>query len=974
MFALGLAGCVLLVVFASYLKNNRLSSVLAVSVPLVLFVCVIQTINPSVGKEGEDSAFNRIGALRIILFGVSLPTDQQIVFGENKPTETISPTKQEKNGKVFFNVPNVPPQLAQIENHEITPANALDSGGLYVAKVIQDSHAFMGYDSYRLKQGAKLCVAHSGEKDCSKSDYWQYSDNQLLFFDSENSASGGKATCHFPRQRFAWLTSATTSNQIYPLANYGRVGCKGAAVAPLDYRDETTAFVFFQYDKEGQLLVSEIKNKSVAQNRLVVEGVPAQPKNKVTLNPINDSTLEFYRVHLADPRREGVEFRWNGSDLVEHGSSQLHLLRRFKINFASPEQTDSKRIFIKPETPSVQEIAAEKSCFLNDDEGIDLLGWAENNTGLEVKIPFVSDLSEIGAQGAKIAVHRTSSENRGMGCSGVSRAKFSVLGPMGEIKDLKGGELFSIGDSNATKLLLSISEVQIPWEALLYLMLGVTLVRIVIRDLSVIKLSSWAICAVALIDILLIIRLTSSMQEITLNSKDGNIVKLAILVLIVVPIVIEIGIAIFNNLSGMKKSIHADTWIGRACKKVHIFEFGFLRNWRWVFILWIIPVMHIAYVFVGGKEQFFNFRVSMIFVPLYALAISFYIFNSILTRNNWVGSVFLALTAFAFISASDTGAILCFLTGPLLFMGYIAIKREPESNPTQISNWNILLGLFSLSLPALLYVLALFYLNTGNGDTALGLSSIVIEIFMEPAFVGLECILGVGLAVIVFYRRAELSWRLWSFLPTIVILSFLTMSAWGGMIYNTPPCEESDSQSCPQKDALKTNQLRVALMLCPECIDSGYSRESRGMLQVFEELDWLTDTWAKNDNGFMNIPPRQSLDMHDNASAVHIIGPFGKSAAYLLLFIFSAFALYTWRLAHARKYTFGAVCTSVCVSVFCFSSTYILMANMQWVFFTGRNVYLTNALSTSDLIEGLVLLLMAFLTAPFRAFTTGEQS
>jgi hypothetical protein len=106
----------------------------------------------------------------------------------------------------------------------------------------------------------------------------------------------------------------------------------------------------------------------------------------------------------------------------------------------------------------------------------------------------------------------------------------------------------------------------------------------------------------------------------------------------------------------------------------------------------------------------------------------------------------------------------------------------------------------------------------------------------------------------------------------------------------------------------------------------------------------------------------------DNLSAVHIIWPWGRIGALSMLAVILAG---TAALQPARRHesdgtaqdrddwvriaALGASLT------FVWAGAYMVLANLNWVPFTGRNVYLLAVTSGGDLAEGFVLLMMAAL-------------
>jgi hypothetical protein len=103
--------------------------------------------------------------------------------------------------------------------------------------------------------------------------------------------------------------------------------------------------------------------------------------------------------------------------------------------------------------------------------------------------------------------------------------------------------------------------------------------------------------------------------------------------------------------------------------------------------------------------------------------------------------------------------------------------------------------------------------------------------------------------------------------------------------------------------------------------------------------------------------------MNDNVSAVHIMGPFGRSGgtAYALMLLGLLAAVLAQRGSTAERETFGSYLSRLSVTTFVIVSIYMLMANVLSAPLTGRNVYLLSVASTGDFIEAMSLLLIGLL-------------
>ncbi|MBV8685262.1 MAG: hypothetical protein JOZ90_16235 [Alphaproteobacteria bacterium] len=118
--------------------------------------------------------------------------------------------------------------------------------------------------------------------------------------------------------------------------------------------------------------------------------------------------------------------------------------------------------------------------------------------------------------------------------------------------------------------------------------------------------------------------------------------------------------------------------------------------------------------------------------------------------------------------------------------------------------------------------------------------------------------------------------------------------------------------------------------------------------------------------GYLNQPEPVELRRYhlaDNLAAVHLLAPFGRlGTAALLLVLGAAAAACSWRLVRrsgAGPPSWPAVTGLFALWTLFGVSAYMVMSNLALLPFTGRNVVLLAANSPSDLVEGLLILLIA---------------
>ncbi|WGM37675.1 hypothetical protein [Caulobacter sp. NIBR1757] len=125
--------------------------------------------------------------------------------------------------------------------------------------------------------------------------------------------------------------------------------------------------------------------------------------------------------------------------------------------------------------------------------------------------------------------------------------------------------------------------------------------------------------------------------------------------------------------------------------------------------------------------------------------------------------------------------------------------------------------------------------------------------------------------------------------------------------------------------------------------------------------------------GYLNLPEPGELrryHLSDNLAAVHLLAPFGRGGAAAFLLVLAAAAMgLAWRVRHAIGGDWpGATDLVGLLSLWTMfgASAYMVLANLNYIFFTGRNVLLLSAYSPSDLMEGAALLMLALVTLGWR--------
>ncbi len=116
--------------------------------------------------------------------------------------------------------------------------------------------------------------------------------------------------------------------------------------------------------------------------------------------------------------------------------------------------------------------------------------------------------------------------------------------------------------------------------------------------------------------------------------------------------------------------------------------------------------------------------------------------------------------------------------------------------------------------------------------------------------------------------------------------------------------------------------------------------------------------------GIDNWGNLRDVQFSDNLSAIHILYPFGRSGAIgLLLVMFCAvMALLRTPAEAAAGESWRRVMAQLALWTFFGTGAYMILANLLLVPFTGRNIYLLAVTSVGDIVEGVMLLALAYLT------------
>lgn len=173
----------------------------------------------------------------------------------------------------------------------------------------------------------------------------------------------------------------------------------------------------------------------------------------------------------------------------------------------------------------------------------------------------------------------------------------------------------------------------------------------------------------------------------------------------------------------------------------------------------------------------------------------------------------------------------------------------------------------------------------------------------------------------------------------------------------------SDEQALAMLDRqakASQNLLRLYLIAAPEALGADVSIEAEGLKVWSAQLsDYTGSLLGRGYLSPANLTALKPVQATDNLTAVHLMSPFGRLATGLFLALLAAVPITAWSLT--RTVPLDARRATGLLALWCLfgAATYMTLANLQLVPFTGRNAYLLAPTSGGDLLEGAILLALA---------------
>ncbi len=221
-------------------------------------------------------------------------------------------------------------------------------------------------------------------------------------------------------------------------------------------------------------------------------------------------------------------------------------------------------------------------------------------------------------------------------------------------------------------------------------------------------------------------------------------------------------------------------------------------------------------------------------------------------------------------------------------------------------------------------------------------------------------------------------WRRWAVaspwiapgaLLCLLLVAALLLAPFASPVLSQHDLDKAQSGDKPAIDLIervaKTDQiaLRIFTIVNPSVLENAGTTEAE-QLRVWSAYlnDYTAPLWGRGYLRPSRLGPLADVHLSDNVGAVHVMSPFGRVGAASFLLALAALALSCQRLvpsAAPGRRDWRTTAGLLALWTLFGDAAYMVLANLQLVPFTGRNIYLLAAHSNSDLVEGASLFLMA---------------
>ncbi len=303
-------------------------------------------------------------------------------------------------------------------------------------------------------------------------------------------------------------------------------------------------------------------------------------------------------------------------------------------------------------------------------------------------------------------------------------------------------------------------------------------------------------------------------------------------------------------------------------------------------------------------------------------------------------------------STSTRRRIAVLVFGGAILTGIALASHVVRDNGFAIFAWPVVMG-------ALAAHMAQAPARRWAGDVAVSAATAITALAgllfwvsgLSPWSWGIALALSASFATAALFRRPA---SLWS-LPAVMVGGLLIMIACVGAV-------SLNSGEVDLKHAVKIdgNQDRLLAAMAPQRLQGVGTQEAEAFSVTLTAMHRYSDELLGR--GYLEqtkLVQLKDYQLTDNVSAIHLMSPFGRLGALGVLGAYAGFALLAisrlLRGASTPSRWLGGLAALTLALV----SIYMVLANMGAAFFTGRNVYLLVPLSSSDLLEGLLLVGLA---------------
>jgi hypothetical protein len=426
--------------------------------------------------------------------------------------------------------------------------------------------------------------------------------------------------------------------------------------------------------------------------------------------------------------------------------------------------------------------------------------------------------------------------------------------------------------------------------------------------------------------------------------------------------------------------------------------------------------IRLALLLFGVKEglPLFGFRLALstVYLPLALIVLARMLVALRATDDDalWrplLWSLAVAITFAVPIAARDTGFII-FAAGTAI-LGIVTLLNTPRQEP---SLWWTGLLLLPFGFLLICYVLlhsfivdsALGFVIAGiaalaavalavtamrqtetlanlNPFLPLGLLVAAALLLLVPFFALADLVdsafiaAGAGIVFFVLWKRPTTAWLLPTAFALALGLSFQLPVLPSATFSSAPAAHDETAAHELENQMLKTqNILRIWYSVRPgdvgDFATSSAQNLGAAMAHLHDYGACPSSKWPSclAGHGYLAIPRPTVLapyQLNDNVTAIHLIAPFGRLGAATFLALLAAAALLYTRAALARAEPLAPLQLAGVAALWTIfgAALYMILANLEVLPFTGKNVYFLAAASGSDLLEGAILIALAMFAA-----------